>query len=125
MYTALIADDYAENWRIAKRWLEPRGITTLYVESGERALHLFKTFKVDVVLSDFYFGKKKMNGIELLRAMKGQEDLKNIPVIMISYEKEIAEAGARLGAAGFLYKPLQEGLLLLCVFRALNLPILP
>ena len=125
MYTALVVDDYAENWRSAKRWLEPRGVTTLYAENGEKALKIFQTCKVDVVVSDFYLGRKKMNGIELLCAIKGQEALKNVPVIMISYEQEVAEAGARLGAVGFLSKPLEEGLLLLHVFRALNLPIPP
>ncbi len=125
MYTALIVDDYAENWRTAKRWLEPRGVTTLYAESGEKALKIFQTRRVDVAVSDFYFGEKKMNGIELLCAIKGQEALKNVPVIMTSYEQEVAEAGARLGAISFLSKPFEESLLLLHVFRALNLPIPP
>ena len=125
MYTALVADDYAENWRSAKRWLEPRGIATLYAESAERALKIFQTRKVDVAVSDFYFGEKKMNGIELLCAIKGQEAFKNIPFILTSYENGVAEAGARLGATSFLSKPLEEGLLLLHVFRALNLPIPP
>ena len=125
MYTALVADDYAETWRSAKRWLEPLDVTTLYAESGEKALKLLETVKVDVVVSDYYFGKEKMNGIELLCAMREQEALKNIPFILTSYEEELAEAGARLGASGYIGKPLERALLLLHVFRALNLPIPP
>lgn len=123
--TALVVDDYAENWRTAKRWLEPRGVRTLYAESGERALGLLSTFEINVTLADYYLGKGKMNGIELLCAMKKQEALRSIPVVMTSYENEIAEVGARLGAVGFLNKPLEENLLLLLIFRALNLPIPP
>lgn len=51
----------------------------------------------------------KMNGFEVLKAIKQTEQLKFIPVIMVStskLESEIEDC-YRLGASGFVSKPLQ------------------
>jgi two-component system chemotaxis response regulator CheY len=49
----------------------------------------------------------EMTGFELLKAMKADDDLKRIPVLVVTAEvlKENILAAAQLGAAGYIVKP--------------------
>jgi len=52
-----------------------------------------------------------MNGIEFLHAMKSDERLKDIPVVVLTTSREESDltASQELGAAGYIVKPLEFG----------------
>jgi len=75
---------------------------------GEEGLKLVRTKHPDIVLLDIIM--PKMDGIEVLRKIKENQDTKKIPVFMLtilSDTKRLTEAVA-LGAAAYLVKSEQE-----------------
>jgi len=71
---------------------------------GEAGLALMKTQPPTVVLLDIMM--PKMNGLQVLEAMKQDEALKGIPVIILSNlsDKHDAEAALALGAVKYIVK---------------------
>ncbi len=63
-----------------------------------------------------------MNGIELLKWLKGKDDYKNIPVIMLTANQgdEYMKIGVDAGAYYYLGKPIEKKLLLSIVSAAIN-----
>lgn len=104
----LVVDDSAAIRKILQRVLRQTGmaINTIHeAGDGEEALQLLRSHKVDLVLSDI--NMPKMDGLELLAALKKSPDWMNVPVVMITTEggeTKVAEA-VRLGANGYVRKP--------------------
>jgi two-component system, chemotaxis family, chemotaxis protein CheY len=104
----LVVDDSAAIRKILQRVLRQTGmaINTIHeAGDGEEALKLLQSHKVDLVLSDI--NMPKMDGLELLAALKKSPERANVPVVMITTEggeTKVAEA-VRLGAAGYVRKP--------------------
>ncbi len=104
----LIVDDSAAIRKILQRVLRQTGmaINTIHeAGDGEDALNLLRSHKVDLVLTDI--NMPKMDGLELLAALKKSPEWVNVPVVMITTEggeTKVAEA-VRLGAAGYVRKP--------------------
>lgn len=71
---------------------------------GEDGLKKVSELKPDLILLDIRL--PKLDGLELLSIIKGKDDLKNIPVIILSNlgEKEDIEKGLSLGAIDYLIK---------------------
>jgi two-component system chemotaxis response regulator CheY len=104
----LVVDDSAAIRKILQRVLRQTGmaIHTIH-EAGDglEALKLLGTQKVDLVLSDI--NMPKMDGLQLLAALKASDQWRHIPVVMITTEggeTRVAEA-VKLGAAGYVRKP--------------------
>jgi two-component system, chemotaxis family, chemotaxis protein CheY len=104
----LIVDDSATTRAIIKRIIR---MTDLPVEElyeavdGAAALSLLATTRVDVVLADL--NMPVMNGVELIRRMRADATLRDIPVIVISAQPD-AQRIAQLqrdGVRGYLAKP--------------------
>jgi two-component system chemotaxis response regulator CheY len=72
---------------------------------GQEALELLKAQPVDLVLTDI--NMPKMDGIQLLAALKASAAWRSIPVVMITTEGGETKVGeaVRLGAAGYVRKP--------------------
>jgi two-component system chemotaxis response regulator CheY len=104
----LIVDDFAAIRKILQRMLRQTGIAIAEIyeaSDGEEALELLKTKVVSLVLSDI--NMPKMDGLQLLAALKSSPQWRHIPVVMITTEggeTQVAEA-VRLGAAGYVRKP--------------------
>lgn len=104
----LIVDDSAAIRKILQRVLRQTGISirTIY-EAGDglEALDLLGKFKMALVLSDI--NMPKMDGLQLLAAIKTSDAWRDIAVVMITTEggeAKVSEA-VRLGAAGYVRKP--------------------
>jgi two-component system chemotaxis response regulator CheY len=104
----LVVDDSAAIRKILQRVLRQTGmvISEVYeAGNGLEALELLKTKTVTLVLSDI--NMPKMDGLQLLGALKNSRQLRHIPVVMITTEGGETKVGeaVRLGAAGYVRKP--------------------
>jgi CheY-like chemotaxis protein len=102
--TILVVDDEAIIRNVVRRKLEQSTpYRVLSADDGQPALELFKTEKVDLVISDLLM--PHMNGIDLLRAMK--QITPEIPVIIITGYGTLDDAieAIKLGAEDFIKKP--------------------
>ena len=104
----LVVDDSAAIRKILQRVLRQTGmaINNIYeAGDGQEALATLKGQMVNLILTDI--NMPKMDGLQLLAAIKGQPDWRDLPVVMITTEggeAKVAEA-LRLGAAGYVRKP--------------------
>ena len=80
-------------------------------EDGAIALNMVKAQPFDFVVSDI--NMPNMNGFELLKAIKADESLKYLPVLMVTAEarKEDIVLAAQSGAAGYIVKPFTKATL--------------
>jgi CheY-like chemotaxis protein len=102
--TVLLVDDDSFITVAYKDGLENAGLNVIVAGNGEVALNILQSTKPDLVLMDLIM--PKMNGFELLQAMKENEALNDIPVIVLtnlSQDSDEAEARA-YGIVDFLVK---------------------
>ena len=104
----LVVDDSAAIRKILQRVLRQTGMaigTVHEAGDGQEALNLLKAHKIDLVLTDI--NMPKMDGLQLLGAMKSSPQWNSIPVMMITTEGGETKVGeaVRLGAAGYVRKP--------------------
>jgi two-component system, chemotaxis family, chemotaxis protein CheY len=102
----LVVDDFSTMRRIIRNLLKELGFTNVEeAEDGITALAKLKGGGFDFVVSDW--NMPNMTGIELLRAIRGDDALKNLPVLMVTAEakKENIVEAAQAGASGYVVKP--------------------
>jgi two-component system chemotaxis response regulator CheY len=102
----LVVDDFATMRKIIKNILLQLGFKDiLEADDGTTALELLKKQKVDLIISDW--NMPKMPGIELLKAVRNNEDLKDIKFIMVTAEaqKENVIEAIKYGVNQYVVKP--------------------
>jgi len=102
----LVVDDFSTMRRIVRNLLKELGHTEVEeAEDGNTALARLKGDKFDFVVSDW--NMPNMTGIDLLKAIRADDALKHIPVLMITAEakKENIVEAAQAGASGYIVKP--------------------
>jgi two-component system, chemotaxis family, chemotaxis protein CheY len=108
----LIVDDFSTMRRIVRGLLKEMGCNNAdEAEDGAVALSMLKAQKYDFVVSDI--NMPNMNGFDLLKAVKAEDSLKHIPVLMVTAEarKEDIVMAAQSGAAGYIVKPFTKATL--------------
>jgi len=108
----LIVDDFSTMRRIVRGLLKEMGCNNAdEAEDGVVALNMLKSGKYDFVVSDI--NMPNMNGFDLLKAVKADEGLKHLPVLMVTAEarKEDIVLAAQSGAAGYIVKPFTKATL--------------
>jgi two-component system chemotaxis response regulator CheY len=108
----LIVDDFSTMRRIVRGLLKEIGYNNAEeAEDGAVALNMLKNGKFDFVVSDI--NMPNMNGFDLLNAIKKEESLKHLPVLMVTAEarKEDIVRAAQDGAAGYIVKPFTKATL--------------
>ncbi len=108
----LIVDDFSTMRRIVRGLLKEMGCNNAdEAEDGAVALTMLKSGKYDFVVSDI--NMPNMNGFELLKAVKAEESLRHLPVLMVTAEarKEDIVMAAQSGAAGYIVKPFTKATL--------------
>lgn len=104
----LIVDDFSTMRRIIKNLLRDLGFNnTSEADDGLTALPMLKGGGFDLLVTDW--NMPGMQGIDLLKAVRSDDDenLKNIPVLMVTAEQkkeQIVEA-AQAGVNGYVVKP--------------------
>ena len=102
----LIVDDFSTMRCIVKNLLRDLGFNnTVEADDGITALPMLKRGDFDFVVTDW--NMPGMQGIDLLRHIRADEQLKHLPVLMITAEakrEQIIEA-AQAGVNGYIIKP--------------------
>lgn len=103
----LIVDDFSTMRRIVRNLLKELGYTNAdEAEDGVVALQKLKTAgNFQFVVSDW--NMPNMSGIDLLRNIRADANLKHLPVLMVTAEakKENIIEAAQAGASGYVVKP--------------------
>jgi two-component system chemotaxis response regulator CheY len=102
----LVVDDAATMRRIVKGLLHELGFKNMReAENGSTALEELKRKKADLVVADW--NMPVMTGIEMLRAIRADDALKTIPVLMVTAEakKENIVAALQAGVSNYIVKP--------------------
>jgi two-component system chemotaxis response regulator CheY len=108
----LVVDDFSTMRRIVRNLLKELGFTNIQeAEDGVDGLNKLRSEEFDFVVSDW--NMPNMTGIDMLRAIRADEKLKHLPVLMVTAEakrENIIEA-AQAGASGYVVKPFTAGTL--------------
>ncbi len=108
----LIVDDFSTMRRIVRGLLKEIGYNNAEeAEDGAVALTMLKNGKFEFVVSDI--NMPNMTGFDLLSAIKKDDTLKHLPVLMVTAEarKEDIVRAAQEGAAGYIVKPFTKATL--------------
>lgn len=102
----LVVDDMSTMRRIVRNIFKQLGVgNVVEAENGSDALSKLKADKFDFVVSDW--NMPVMAGIELLRKIRADEELKHIPVLMVTAEaqKENLVEAIQAGVSNYVVKP--------------------
>lgn len=102
----LIVDDFSTMRRIVKNLLRDLGFNnTSEADDGQTALPMLKTGKFDFLVTDW--NMPGMDGLTLLREVRADENLKDMPVLMVTAEakREQIVVAAQAGVNGYVVKP--------------------
>ncbi|MFD1006838.1 chemotaxis response regulator CheY [Oceanisphaera ostreae] len=108
----LIVDDFSTMRRIIKNLLRDLGFNnTQEADDGLTALPMLKNGSFDFVVTDW--NMPGMQGIDLLKAIRADDKLKHLPVLMVTAEakREQIIAAAQAGVNGYVVKPFTAGTL--------------
>jgi len=102
----LVVDDEKTIHSYLQRKLSKLGYSVYIAEDGEEALSRAFSLLPDLVLLDIKL--PKLNGIEVCKRLKSDDETKNIPVLMLSAkaQSEEIEEGMKAGADKYLCKPI-------------------
>lgn len=102
----LVVDDFSTMRRIIKNLLKDLGFANIQeADDGNTALPMLQQGDFDFVVTDW--NMPGMQGIDLLRAIRADDNLKHLPVLMVTAEakKEQIVAAAQAGVNGYVVKP--------------------
>lgn len=104
----LIVDDMQTMRRLLKSALNDLGYNNVVdADGGQSALQLLESGDFSLLITDW--NMPGMEGIDLLKAVRADDRLKGLPVLMVTAEakkEQILEA-AEAGVNGYVVKPFQ------------------
>lgn len=106
----LVVDDARSIRKIISRALRNMGLVNISeADDGLAALPILHNQDVDLLICDLCL--PEMSGIELLRAIRADQRLQSLPVLIISADtmRETIVEVASLGVSGYLIKPFTVG----------------
>jgi two-component system chemotaxis response regulator CheY len=102
----LVVDDFSTMRRIVKNILRQLEFTNIIeADDGSTGLEVLQKEKVGIIISDW--NMPKMTGLELLKAVRADDALKDIPFLMVTAEAQqenIIEA-VKAGVSNYIVKP--------------------
>lgn len=103
--TILVIDDDESMLEIIKSSLNKSGFNTITAVSGQEGLQIAAQTKPDAIILDWMM--PEMDGNEVLKNLKNNNDLKSIPVMMLTAKDEInnISESLTLGAKEYIVKP--------------------
>ena len=102
----LVVDDFVTMRRIVMNLLKDIGFTNMKdADDGASALPMLQKEKFDFLVTDW--NMQKMQGIDLIKAVRADPKLANLPILLVTAEakrEQIVEA-AQAGVNGYVVKP--------------------
>ena len=104
-HNCLIVDDYSTARRLIKDSLEKIGFSCFEAENGNQALAIIKQTPLNLVIADVMMPEK--NGLELLKDIRADDNMKDLPVILTMLEPfdELISDCIKLRMSDYLVKP--------------------
>jgi two-component system chemotaxis response regulator CheY len=120
MASILTADDSAFVRQMVTFTLRSAGHEVVEARDGDEALEMAQAHKVHLVLTDV--NMPKMDGIALVRALRGLPSYKFTPILLLTTESapEKKQAGKAAGATGWIVKPFNPDQLLATIKKVLE-----
>ncbi len=118
--TVLVVDDVLPNRQLIKGFFDSTEITMIEAQNGEVALLLAEKHRPDLILMDIKM--PLMDGKEATKVLKSDEDLKHIPIVVLTSDIQLSEAdvGNGDGFDGLLHKPISKNTLFQEISRFLQ-----
>lgn len=118
MFQILVVEDNKNLLLLMKSRLERAGYKVLQAENGQEALRVLESFQVDLMISDIMM--PKMDGFELIEALR--EATFNMPILVVTAKEgfEDKERGFRLGTDDYMVKPIDMNEMILRVAALLR-----
>ena len=120
MAKVLVIEDDAHIWKMIEYKLKKEKHELTWASDGLKAMETLETLKPDLIISDIMI--PYMDGLQVLKKIKTMDELKDIPVIMLTskaQEDDIVK-GLELGAQDYMAKPFSPAELILRVNKALK-----
>jgi DNA-binding response OmpR family regulator len=122
MANVLVIEDDTHIWKMIEYKLKKDKHELTWANDGLKALEILEQIepKPDLILSDIMV--PYMDGLQILKKIKANDKLKDIPVIMLTskaQEKDVVN-GLELGAYDYMAKPFSPAELILRVNKALK-----
>jgi two-component system chemotaxis response regulator CheY len=102
----LVVDDFATMRKIVRNILKQIGFENIMeAEDGNAALRLIKNEPVGLVVTDW--NMPNMTGLDLLKAIRQDPQIANLPVLMVTAEglKENVMDAVKAGVNNYVVKP--------------------
>jgi two-component system, chemotaxis family, chemotaxis protein CheY len=102
----LVVDDQNSVRQMTRLTLEQLGIRTIHeAENGKQAMDTAALQPIDLIISDF--NMPEMDGLGLLRAVRGNPVTRKVPFILLTGrgDRELVVAAAQAGVNNYLVKP--------------------
>ncbi|MGV6852701.1 MAG: chemotaxis response regulator CheY [bacterium] len=102
----LVVDDFSTMRRIIKNLLRELDMNnTAEADDGATAWPILQQGSIDFLVTDW--NMPKMNGLELIKRVRADENMKTMPILLVTAEakrEQIVEA-AQAGVNGYIVKP--------------------
>ena len=98
----LVVDDHDDTRYVLIRLLNSSGYEAVGVRDGRQALLFLKTHRPKLMILDCHM--PCLDGFAVLRAVRSDATLADLPVIMFSADAAAKPQAVRLGAQGFIVK---------------------
>lgn len=113
--TVLVVDDEPDTCEYLTTVLEDNGYATVSAKDGNEALAMLEQNPPDLVTLDITMPEK--SGVAVYRKLRSDDDLKNVPVIIITgisddFEKFISTRRQVPPPDGYIHKPVDHAQLL-------------
>jgi len=102
----LVVDDFATMRKVIRNLLKQSGYENVVeAEDGLLGLKALKSQKIDFIISDW--NMPNMSGLELLKSVRADEELKSLPFLMVTAEalQENVVAAVKAGVSNYIVKP--------------------
>ncbi len=102
----LVVEDDQDNREMVVKVLKHNGYRVIEAVDGQEAIEKAKAENPDLILLDIYL--PKMDGYEVTRTLKGDQDLQYIPIIALTAQamKGNREEALAIGCDGYITKPI-------------------
>jgi two-component system chemotaxis response regulator CheY len=102
----LVVDDQNSVRQMTRMTLEEIGFKHIHeAEHGKQAMEIASLQPLDLIISDF--NMPEMDGLDLLRAVRGNPVVRKVPFILLTGrgDKELVVKAAQAGVNNYLIKP--------------------